>query len=302
MWWAFRAEWRKITGNRWMMGCFMWLLPMAVGIVSLAWVVLVLFSENNRQALVDNPSHWTDSSLFFWAIPNSIIGRLLIVGFTAALFAGEYEWGTWKNLLPRRDRLSLILMKFVTLGVFVVTVFGITSIIWVAGIGLVQLVAGGSYPPALNEIPASYWSELALQIVVAFISAMIVGAMAALVAMVSRSILFSVIVGIGVVLLEGFVAVALLLLYVVTDVRLFPTLWRFSISYNVDNLLNWATAGEASPVLGNVSERNTILGDLTVNPPLEGNALLVSLGLLLLWFVILAGLAAYSFYRQDFTG
>lgn len=302
MWWLFRAEWRKMTGNRWLTGCFIWLWPLAALIVSLVLVAVVTFSPSTRERFVENPSHWTDASLFFWAIPNSIIGRLLIIGFTAALFGGEYQWGTWKNLLPRRGRVTLILMKFFTLGVFVVLAFGLTSLIWVAGVGLVQVAAGGNYPPSLDEIPSEYWGQISTQIGVAFLSTLILAAIAALVGLATRSVLASVIVGLGTAIIDGFVAAALLIFYFVTDLRLFPSLYRFSISYNVDNLLNWANFGEASPVMGNVRlEDNALFADLVIDPPIAGNPISVSLLILAAWMLLLVGLAVWIFYRQDLT-
>jgi len=302
MWLLFRAEWRKMSGNRWVVGCLVWLFPAAAAFITLSLVGYVLVSPAQRQHFVENPSTWTDASLFFWAVPNSIFGRLLIIGFTAALFAGEYQWGTWKNLLPRQGRVRLILIKFVTLAAFVLAAFCLTSLIWVVGLGMVQLVAGGGYPPALNAIPAGYWGELGIQVSTAFLSTLILAGVAALVALLTRSILASILVGLGAAILDGFVAAALILLYAMTGLRLFPSLWRFTVSYNVDNLLNWATANEAVPVLNNINIRNNpVFGDIAIDPPLMGNGMVVSFAVLLAWMAVLVGLAVFSFYRQDLS-
>lgn len=302
MWSLFRAEWKKTTGNRWLVGCLMGLFPLVALVISLFIFGLVLFSEDIRTRVATNPTPWTDASLFFWAIPNSIIGRLLIVGFTAALFAGEYQWGTWKNLIQRRHRIALILIKFLTLGVFVIVSFSVTSLIWVIGRAVIQLAAGGDYPPALDAIPSDYWSKLLLQILNAFISTLILAGIAALVALLTRSIVASVIVGMVAAIFDGFVGLALLLLYVISDWRFFPSLYRFSISYNVDNLLNWANFGQAAPVLGNIdADASPLLADFKLDPPLAGNSVAVSLLIMAVWAGLLVGLSAYSFYRQDIT-
>lgn len=302
MWLLFRAEWRKMAGNRWVVGCLVWLFPIAAALVALGLLLYVAVSPSQRQHFAENPSTWTDASLFFWAVPNSIFGRLLIIGFTAALFGGEYQWGTWKTLLPRRSRPTLILMKFLALSVFILLAFTLTSLIWVVGLGLVQLASGASYPPALDAIPTGYWGELALQVSTAFLSTLILAALAALVALVTRSILASIIIGLGAAIIDGVVAAVLILLYLVTDWRLFPNLWRFTVSYNVDNLLNWATAGEAVPLLNNINiQDNPVFGDFVLDPPLAGNALGVSLLVLVVWMVVLVALAVFSFYRQDLT-
>lgn len=302
MWLLFRAEWRKMTGNRWLTGCFIWLWPFTAAMIAFLLVLVVAVDVGIRERFADNPYTWTDASLFFWAIPNSIIGRLLIIGFTAGLFGGEYQWETWKHLIFRRGRVTLIVMKFVALAVFVMVAFGLTSIIWVIGIGVVQLVAGGDYPPALDEIPPSYAAELALQVSTALLSTLILAAIAAVIALVTRSVLASIIGGLFAAFIDGFIGAALMVAYFATELRLFPSLYRFTISYNVDNLLNWANDGRSSPVLGNLPQDEfPVFGQLYLDPPLMGNHWGLSLLLLGVWMLGLVGLAAFSFYRQDLT-
>jgi ABC-type transport system involved in multi-copper enzyme maturation permease subunit len=304
MWLLFRAEWLKMTGNRWLTGCLLGVWPLAAGIISLLVLMITLLWPDFRENLQESPLRWTDASLFFWFVPNFIVGRMLIVGFSTALFAGEYQWGTWKNLVPRRGRVSLILMKFVTLAAFIVVVFSVTSVIWVIGIGISQLAATGTYPPALNDIPQDYWGELALKVIAAYLSTLIVAGIAALVALVMRSILMGVIVGILATIADGFFAALVLIVFLATDNRFFPGLYRFTISYNVDNLLNWANSGQASPVLGSLQGNDIefpILGALNLDSPIAGNSLWGSIAVLVTWAALFIGLTAYSFYRQDLS-
>lgn len=298
----FLAEWKKVTGNRWLVGCMIWIWPLGAIAVALGLMLLALLSPEIRERLVNNPTKWTDASLLFWTIPNSIIGRLMIISFATILFAGEYRWGTWKNILPRRGRFSLIVMKFITLSIFVVVVFAFTSLVWVLGRGLVQLLVGGAYPPAFDEIPSIYWRKLILQMVTAFLSTLIIAGVAALIALITRSIVAGVIVGLGAAVIDGIIGAALLIFYSVSELRFFPSLFRFTITYNVDNLLNHATSNEPSPVLSNINVQDSeLLGNLKLDPPLAGNSLTVSLVIMLFWVILLVGLSAYSFYRQDIT-
>ncbi|KAB2903413.1 MAG: ABC transporter permease subunit [Anaerolineae bacterium] len=298
----FRAEWKKVTGNRWLVGCLIWIWPLGALSVALGLLLLGILSDDIHQRMIDNPARWTDSSLLFWTIPNSIIGRLIIICFATVLFAGEYRWGTWKNLLPRQGRLTLIVMKFITLAVFIMLVFVLTSLVWVLARGVVQLSVGGAYPPALDEIPSNYWRRLVLQLITAFLSTLIIAGIAALIALVTRSIIAGVVVGLGAAVIDGVIGAALLIFYAASGLRFFPSLFRFTITYNVDNLLNWALSQESSPVLSNIDiQNNEIFGNLKLDPPLAGNSMPVSLLILVLWMLLLVGLAAYSFYRQDIT-
>ncbi|MBZ0309144.1 MAG: ABC transporter permease [Anaerolineae bacterium] len=300
MWLLFLAEWKKVTGNRWLVGCLIWIWPLGAIAVALGLLLLGFLSSDIHNRLIENPATWTEASLLFWAIPNSIIGRLIIICFATVLFAGEYRWGTWKNLLPRRGRLTLIVMKFVTLAVFIMLVFILTSFIWVLARGLVQLAVGGAYPPSLAEVPSNYWRRLLLQLVTAILSTLIISGIAALIALVTRSIVAGVVVGLGAAIVDGVIGAALMIFYAASGLRFFPGLFRFTVTYNVDNLLNWAISEESSPVLSNIDIRNNeIFGDLKLDPPLAGNSMPVSLLILVLWMVLLVGLAAFSFYRQD---
>jgi ABC-type transport system involved in multi-copper enzyme maturation permease subunit len=299
-WYLFRAEWRKFTGNPWMAGCFLWLLPGAILSLSLLLSLLVMLDADLRASFAEDPYQWTDASIFFWAIPNSVLGRLLMIGFTAALFAGEYQWGTWKNLIPRQNRVRLIAAKFLALGVFMVLVFGLSSFLWVLGVGVVQIIAGGSYPPTLDNIPSNYWAELAIQASTAFLSTLIIAAIAALIALLTRSILGALMLSLAAVFIDAFIGAALILLYLATGWRFFPSLYRFTVGYNVDNLLNWAAFNGPADVMGNVRlQENPIFGELVLDPPLAGNMWWASYLILGVWAAVLIGLASYSFYRQE---
>jgi hypothetical protein len=141
-----------------------------------------------------------------------------------------------------------------------------------------------------------------LQVVATFLSVLILAGVAALAALVTRSVLGSVIMGVGFAIIDGFIAAGLMVFYLFTDWRFFPSLYRFTISYNVDNLLNWATSGRASPVLGNIHvQDNPVFGELVIDPPIAGTPLGISVMILCLWMIVLVGLAVISFYRQDLT-
>ena len=59
---------------------------------------------------------WTDTFMASWGFANNLFGRMFLLGFTAVTFAGEYQWGTWKNIIPRQRRSLLIMAKFINLG------------------------------------------------------------------------------------------------------------------------------------------------------------------------------------------
>ena len=204
----FRAEWEKIAGHRWVVGLLMWIFPMgALGILAIMLLVAIFASPEIQQnfglASVGTGVDWTEIMLGAWSIPNEMFGRIFLIAFTAVLFAGEFQWGTWKNLLPRRTRVPLILNKFVTLGAFAVISFGATSLIAGLGIFLPVKIAGGHYGPPLAEaLQAGFLRDYAVQAASTFTATIIAAGYAALGAMITRSILGSIMIGIGLMLTE----------------------------------------------------------------------------------------------------
>ena len=204
----FRAEWEKIAGHRWVVGLLMWIFPMgALGVLAIMLLVAIFASPEIQQnfglASVGTGVDWTEIMLGAWSIPNELFGRIILIAFTAVLFAGEFQWGTWKNLLPRRMRVPLIINKFVTLGAFVVLSFGATALIAGLGIFVPVKIAGGHYGPPLAEaLQAGFVRNFLVQATTTFTATIIAAGYAALGAMLTRSILGSIMVGIGLMLVE----------------------------------------------------------------------------------------------------
>jgi hypothetical protein len=126
---------------------------------------------------------------------------MILLGFAAVVFAGEYQWGTWKNIVPRNRRVMLLLMKFMALGVFVVLAFVLMSIIWVIGLGVLAQIAGAEYGPAVTlHVLSDFAEDYAIQAALTFTSMMIAAGYAALAGMLTRSILGGVLVSFGITL------------------------------------------------------------------------------------------------------
>src|SRR5579859_1167265 len=164
----FRAEWRKITGNRLATGLLILVFPVGAAAVLTFTIVLALLSSDFRASVAANPPAWTDQFMFALNVVNSEIGRLLVLAFAAVLFAGEYQWGTWKNIVPRRSRVSLILVKFLAVAVFVLVSFTAMSVITGLGAGIVVAISGGQYgPPISGDVLGAFAHMYLLQVAVA---------------------------------------------------------------------------------------------------------------------------------------
>ncbi|MBZ0305242.1 MAG: ABC transporter permease [Anaerolineae bacterium] len=98
------------------------------------WLAFVLLSADARQSMAETPLLWTDVVTSMWNIPNNLFGRAFLLAFVALQFGGEYQWNTWKNLVPHSGRVPLILAKFLVIGIIIVFTFVLTSVI--AGVGM----------------------------------------------------------------------------------------------------------------------------------------------------------------------
>ena len=290
----FRAEWQKIAGNRWVAGCLIWIFPlMALAFILVAMVVLSLSETARTSFQGDDTLRWTEYTISVWDVPTNPFGRLILLGFTAVIFGGEYQWQTWKNILPRNQRVSLLLIKFVTLGVFVVIAFGVMSIIWGIGWGLLALVADTRYGPALTSaVLSNFAQDYALHASLAFTATVIAAGYAAFAALFTRTILGGVLVGFGITLLESLFTVVLSLAGWLLGVPRIIYVGRYLPTYNLANVASWAKDNVPFAPEFHIAKHGTY-----IFPDNLGFSLIV----LVSWMLCLFVLNALLFTRQDIT-
>jgi ABC-2 type transport system permease protein len=202
----------------------------------------------------------------------SPLTQLLVLIPAASLFGGEYRWETWRLLTPRNSRFNLLFAKLV--------VFALGSALAIVALGLVSLL-GGLFQGALNhsritwEPGAHFTASVAGQFAVSWAQLMVVGALAALVAVVSRSnvaaLVAPIMVGVAQSILGGLA-------------RMDPE--------HLAPLRLLGLPGLASDIL-----HNAIEGQLA---PVNGAALAQESAMTLaLWIIAGFGLALVYFQRQD---
>jgi ABC-type transport system involved in multi-copper enzyme maturation permease subunit len=286
----FRAEWDKIAGNRWAAGFLIWVFPVGVFVFGAIYLVMVLLVDDVRRQIAD--WQWTTSFLGTWSFPNNFLGRLFIVAFTAIIFAGEYQYGTWKNLVPRRRRVVLILNKYLVLAAFVLVAFVTMSLIAGFGGGILVRTAGGDYGPVLTgEVLGDFAREYSLQMFLTFAGTLIAVGLASLAAMFTRSMLASLMAAAVVLIAEAASIVFVFLLDQWLDWHWLYDLYKLTPGYNLDNILAWVMRGTGA--LPPIVQFNGI--------PFDPNSLGVSVLILLGWIVALVTLTTWLFSRQDIT-
>jgi hypothetical protein len=283
----FRSEWMKIAGNRRSTALLMWVFPVVSLIIVVLTILMALLSEGYRMVLAaSEPTPWTSAFMFWWEVFNSQFGRLVMLPFTAIVFAGEYQYGTWRNLIPLRRRSSLILNKFLVLGAFVVASFTATSLIFGFGAGVIlQEIAGVNYgPPLTGPVLAEFAGDYTLQMAITFTITLISAGYTALAAIYTGNILASVLIGVMFNLVEYGILIPIAMARAWLDVDL-TWLYQLTPGYNLANISSWVTQG----------------GGFSMFETLPAFSLPLSLLVTALWIVGLMGGTVMLFRRQDIT-
>ena len=288
------AELQKTIGNRWTTGFLLWIFPIgALGVmvfVALMTLAFDQFAEN----FFDGAPLWTEAMIGVWSMPTNVMGQMFLIGLTAVTFAGEYQWGTWKNIIPRRRRIALIGVKFLTLGSLVVFTFICMSIIVGIGFGIITTIAGLEYGPPLSQaVLFEFLGNYSLQASLAFLTVLITAIYAAFTAMLMRSILGGVLVGLGLVIVEPVAAFLLVPIAQWLEWSNLLQLVRFTPTYNINNIYSWTRFDEPSRMFSGMFAS----GGLSVSPDSLGFSLVV----LTVWVTLGISLIIFLFERQDIS-
>lgn len=287
-----RAEWQKMVGNRWTTGFLIWIFPVGalgmVGLMSLFALLTPSFRDNV------SPLLWTDAFMVPWSFVNNLFGRVFLLGFTAVTFAGEYQWGTWKNIVPRQRRGLLIIAKFINLGVLILVAFGLMSLIFGFGYGILSRIADITYGPEVTgEIVREFFDDYAVQTTLAFVSVIIASIYAAFSALLMQSILGGIMVGMGVSVVEPLIFLINSWFARVFDSVFFLHLGRISPYYNIENVNSWVHSDQAVNWLEPAFQ--------IFNEAAPVDSMGFSVLVLATWLVLGVGLVLYLFQRQDIT-
>ncbi|CAN5364460.1 ABC transporter permease [soil metagenome] len=198
-----------------------------------------------------------------------ITALFLLIG-AAAIFAGDYRWETWRLVTPRNSRLNLLAAKLVVFG---------EAAAWSLLATALASVLGGLFGSVINHTTlvgpptgTAFVGQYAGVMLVTWLEILLIGGLAALIGVQTRSTLGAVIAGLVVVFVQSTLAATQN-----------ATTWKsLSIPAYAGRVLKTfvASPAEARPELGPAG---------------------LALVLLLIWLVVLAGAAAVLFRRQDLT-
>jgi ABC-2 type transport system permease protein len=108
---ALAAEWLKFTKNRWAMFWAWGFVPVLTLVLG---VLVETFSRATPGGGMLGAAAPVNSTLDGLGSYGNIFLRLFPIAGAASLFAGEYRWETWRAILPRNERASIMLAKLCT--------------------------------------------------------------------------------------------------------------------------------------------------------------------------------------------
>ncbi len=286
------AEWTKAVRNYKLTAFLIWSYPVGVATLFVLTGIGSLVSDTVAQTMNTSPGNWIDDMLGAWGMinnfPFNIFGRLLPLAFMAVVFAGEYEAGTWKNIVPRTSRTALVLAKILTPAMLtVLSLLLLAAVMVVGGIGAHRITGQPYGPPLSTESAAGWIRGMLREGGVALYSLLLLSTYAAVAALFTRTTLGALLLSFGLSLIDGMSIVGLLLLGRMLGRPELIGLYRFTPTYNLDNLRSWLAFGQS-----------------VVDAPPGFEAALspgASAGWLALLLGAMVGLVIWLFNRQDIT-
>jgi ABC-type transport system involved in multi-copper enzyme maturation permease subunit len=285
----FLGEWRKINGNRTTTTLFIWSAPIGAFLLMGLIILSIAASETARENVRFGggfSGSWSEMFLGGWQVVNNEIGRYVIAAFTAIVFAGEYQFGTWKNFVPYRRRTTLFLNKLAVIAVMVIIAW--VSMTIIVGIGFLIVAQIGNVDVGTfdGETVRAFAGQYALQMALTLTATLIAACYAALAAMFTRSMIASFFVAVLFNVIETGILLPLALLYQFFRVNLLA-IYTYTPSFNLANI------------------QQIIQFDRPVTPPsipgtmISGHSFENSLIIIVIWLLVLLSITLWRFNRQD---
>lgn len=292
----YRAEWRKVFANFKLTSFLVWIIPIGYFAFHTVMILLSLISKT-VQAGVEyfGSGDWTADSLVVWDMliffPANLFGRMLPLAFMAVVFAGEYQWRTLKNIVPRTQRWKLLLAKMAALISLVIVSMVLTALIATLGPSIGHRIHGLPYGPTLSaQVVGDFLLDTARTALIALISLLNIVSYAAVAAILTRSILGGLLVSFGFAVLDATSLGFILTLRGLFDKPELINLYQFTPTYNLSNLHSWLFRGQAQQFI------TTGTAPLTAEPSFGVSSLVLGI-----WIFGLIGLAIWLFQRQEIT-
>jgi ABC-2 type transport system permease protein len=239
---AISAEALKFRRHRATWG-LVWIWPIGVTLLlSLAIAIQVAKGEVGRPESV---ASWIGDAVGFWNIPLDALGRYLTSAFVAVVFAGEYGWNTWKLIVPHRARSSLIAAKYVVALALLMLGFALGAALFNLLSWLKDLATGTPIPSGISA--GALVEAHGLAALAALASVLFTVAYTSLAAILTRSTLAALVIGLVITTVERLFRFFAPMLESFAP-GLIGGLYRVLPGYHLANLSEWLTEGQVLEV------------------------------------------------------
>lgn len=281
----YHAERLKIRAN-WIPALLLvWSLPALTAFAFILTIILTTTLPIFRQGIAEANLTWTEQALFVWGVPNTLLGRALLAGFAALIFAAEYRARTWKQLIPRANRGALWLVKFPAYLRAALPALLLMSILSVIGTIFTLMLANASLnPPLTSSTLLIFIGDFILRGFAGLLSLLLIAGHVALGVVLTRSALGGWLLAMLLSAIEAQLLNGLMLLDRLVPVDHLLAVYPFTPDALIANLESFFTRGEG------IAPAN--LAPLPV--PL-------ALFILTLWVVALMIVTTRLFQQQDIT-
>ena len=238
---AISAETLKMTRHKatWFL---VWLYPVGFLAAFLIAILVGLAGAGGDVAEAPPLDQWISETAAIWELPDNPLGRFLISAYVAVVFAGEYGWNTWKLIVPHRSRFALVAAKFALIVALFAVAYALTAMITVLMTWLEDVVTGDPLPAGISA--AGLLEAHGKGALAALAPALLTIAYTSLAAVLTRSMIAALVIGIVVATAEqlfvdfGALAAAYL-------PGLVWTLYHALPGYHLANLVSWIGEGSA---------------------------------------------------------
>lgn len=288
-----RAEWQKTMKNFKLTAFLLWVAPIGVVIFLSVFIATAMVSKEDGLVMATTSAgQWTLDMFGPWyfitVFPGNIFSRLLLIGFMVMSFAGEYQWVTWKNIIPRNRRWKLLLSKMIVLIISILISYTLTSFIVLIGQSIGRQMLDLPYGPTLTgEVFWQFVLDYGTFMLIAILNLIVLTGIAAVSAILTRNVLSSLLLGFGLSIVDSISLSLLSILNFFFDNFDLRILYKWMPAFHIENAVSWwATDGALSlPHLG--FENNFSFWE--------------SIFALIIWSVLLFIGNSVIFGRQDIT-
>jgi len=277
---AISAEALKFRRHRATWG-LVWIWPIGVVLVLLLSIAIqVVKGEVGRGDA--SAAAWIADAVGFWSVIADPIGRYLTCAFVAVVFGGEYGWNTWKLIVPHRARNTLIAAKYVVALALLFCGFALGAILFNLLSWLKDIATGTPVPTGIAA--AALLKAHSLAALAALGPLLFTAAYASLAAILTRSTVAALVIGIVITTVEQLFRVFAPMLALQIP-GLVGLLYQALPGYHLANLGSWLTEGQVLVV-------TFPSGPFSMAP-------MASLAILAAWIFGLTALTFRFFRRQD---